>query len=64
MAESEFIDWYCYDEMVAIMNETRALDKHGKMPEDVVIAMTIEHQDKHDWVGHVDPGIKKRNLNQ
>ncbi len=62
MSLAEFIEWYIYDEMTAIMTEVKSLDKHGKMPDAIVIAMTIEHQEKHDWIGRVDPNTINKKL--
>lgn len=60
MSLNEFIEWNTYDEMTRIMSEVRALDKTGKMPEDVVISMTTDQQEKHDWIGRIDPKTIKR----
>lgn len=55
MSAREFVNWYIYDEMAGILIETKRLDPSGKMPNEVAIEMTIEHQEKHGWVGRVDP---------
>ena len=54
MSLAEFIEWYIYDEMTSIMAETKRLDPKG-MPDRIVVEMTIEHQEKHGWIGRVDP---------
>lgn len=57
MSLAEFMEWYIYDEMTGIMQETKQLD--SALPDHAVIEMTIEHQERHDWVGRVDPRKRK-----
>lgn len=57
MSLAELIEWIIYDEMTGIMAETKRLDPKG-MPDHIAIEMTIKHQEKHGWIGRVDP--KKR----
>lgn len=57
MSTREFIEWSVYDEMTGIMAETKQLD--SALPDYAVIEMTIEHQNRHDWVGRVDPNKRR-----
>lgn len=60
MSLEEFVHWNLRDEMVSIMAEVKLLDPDGKMPHDIAVKMLVEQQEKHDWVGRLDPEKERK----
>lgn len=49
----EFVQWGTRDEMIGIMIEVHRLDPG--MPDEWKTEMLVEQQERHDWIGRIDP---------